>query len=53
MASDLRYGYRKVTAALKNSGNIVNHKKVLRIMKEMGIEGLYPKKKVKIAFVIK
>ena len=29
-----RYGYRRVTAALKREGQRVNHKKVLRMMKE-------------------
>jgi transposase InsO family protein len=29
-----RYGYRRVTAALKREGKVVNHKKVLRIMRE-------------------
>lgn len=29
-----RYGYRRITAALKNLGYAVNHKKVLRLMRE-------------------
>ncbi len=29
-----RYGYRRVTAALKREGQLVNHKKVLRLMRE-------------------
>jgi len=29
-----RYGYRRVTAALKREGKLVNHKKVLKIMRE-------------------
>ena len=32
------YGYRRVTAALKRKGVVVNHKKVLNLMKEMGIQ---------------
>lgn len=44
LASDCRYGYRKITAALHQAGNIVNNKKVIRIMRQMGIEGLYPRK---------
>jgi putative transposase len=44
LSSDCRYGYRKITADLHNQGQIINHKKVLKIMQEMGIEGLYPKK---------
>ena len=39
------YGYRKVTAALRNNGHIINHKKVLWIMREMGIQSIYPKPK--------
>jgi transposase InsO family protein len=31
------YGYRRVTAALRRQGMIVNHKKVAKIMKKMGI----------------
>lgn len=33
-ASKGRYGYRRVTIALRNKGLIVNHKRVYRIMKE-------------------
>lgn len=44
--SDGRYGYRKVTACLDNLGYAVNHKKVLRIMREVGIQGLYPRKSI-------
>jgi putative transposase len=53
LSSDCRYGYRKVAAALKNQGDIVNRKKVLRIMHEMGIEGLYPKRKINISIADK
>ena len=31
-----RYGYRRVTAQLHHEGLIVNHKKVMRLMKENG-----------------
>jgi len=30
----MRYGYRRVTLTLKKLGFIINHKKVLRIMRE-------------------
>ena len=40
------YGYRKITAALNNLGIIVNHKKVVKIMREMKIKGLYPRKRI-------
>lgn len=33
------YGYRRIHLALRNSGRIVNHKKVLRLMKKMGLQG--------------
>jgi len=33
------YGYRRITAALRRKGMVVNHKKVLKIMKKMGIQG--------------
>ena len=32
------YGYRRVTASLKRKKMVVNHKKVLKIMKKMGIQ---------------
>lgn len=37
------YGYRKITEQLDRNGYPVNHKRVLRLMKEMGIEAIYPK----------
>jgi putative transposase len=42
--SDCRYGYRKVSAVLQNSGCVVNNKKVLKLMQEMNLQGLYPRK---------
>jgi len=41
------YGYRKITAILQNSGLIVNHKRILRLMNHMGIQAIYQKKKFK------
>ena len=32
-----RYGYRRITAALRNSGIHLNHKTVQRLMKELGL----------------
>ena len=32
-----RYGYRRVTMALRNCGFFLNHKTVQRLMKEMGL----------------
>jgi putative transposase len=42
--SDYRYGYRKISAVLNDGGTIINAKKILRLMQEMNIEGLYPKR---------
>jgi putative transposase len=42
--SDCRYGYRKITQAIKNKNYNVNHKKVLKVMQELSIQGLYPNK---------
>jgi len=33
------YGYRRITASLRRDKVIVNHKKVLKMMKELGIQG--------------
>src|SRR5262245_9237192 len=40
-----RYGYRRITATLKNKGIKINHKKVERLMKESGIKSLVRIKK--------
>ena len=37
------YGYRKITAILKDKDYIINSKKVRRLMKIMDIEAIYPK----------
>lgn len=42
-----RYGYRRICLELRNRGYIVNHKKVKRIMKKLGLFGLTPKAKYK------
>ena len=36
-ASKGRYGYRRVTLVLKNKGFKINHKRVLRIMREQSL----------------
>ncbi len=36
------YGYRRMTAALHQEGILVNKKRVRRLMREMGIEAIYP-----------
>ena len=43
--SDCRYGYRKVHAELRENGRLCNKKKTQRIMKELNLQGIYPKKK--------
>lgn len=37
------FGYRKITKALQKKGHAVNRKRVLRLMREMGIQAIYPK----------
>lgn len=37
------YGVRRITEELRSSGILVNHKRVHRLMREMGIEVIYPK----------
>lgn len=37
--NDGAYGYRRVTAALRNQGTKVNHKKVQRIMQQLDLKG--------------
>lgn len=40
-----RYGYRRITYALRNLGWLVNHKKVQRLMQIMGLKSLVRPKK--------
>lgn len=40
-----RYGYRRITAALRQSGEVVNHKKVQRLMQQLGLKSLVRIKK--------
>jgi len=42
-----RYGYRRITLDLRNQNIIINHKKVKRIMKVMGLYGITPRAKYK------
>lgn len=39
------YGYRRITAELKRRGQTVNHKRVSRLMAELGIVGKRPRKR--------
>lgn len=40
-----RYGYRRITAALRHNGEVVNHKKVQRLMQLMDLKSLVKVKK--------
>jgi putative transposase len=37
------YGYRRITAALERKGLEVNHKRVVRLMRELNLQAIYPK----------
>ena len=37
------YGYRRMTVYLQNLGRQVNHKRVRRLMRKLGLEAIYPK----------
>lgn len=41
------YGYRRISISLRKSGYVINHKTVLRLMKEMGLKSLIRVKKYK------
>lgn len=40
-----RYGYRRITRLLKNMGYIINHKTVLRLMRELSLKSVVRRKK--------
>ena len=42
------YGYRKITVALQRMGYDINHKRVLRMMRDMKIQAIYPKHRTTI-----
>lgn len=42
------YGYRRITAELRRRGNKINPKRVLRLMREMNVQALYPRPKTTI-----
>ncbi|MDI5984551.1 IS3 family transposase [Halomonas sp. M4R5S39] len=35
-----RYGYRRITAALRQAGEVINHKAVQRLMQQLGLKSL-------------
>ncbi|MEP0914755.1 IS3 family transposase [Leptolyngbya sp. GB1-A1] len=42
------YGIRRMTAWLRTQGEAVNHKRVARLMRQMGIEAIYPRPRTTI-----
>ena len=34
-----RYGYRRITFAMRNKGHVINHKTVLKLMNSLGLKG--------------
>lgn len=40
-----RYGYRRITAALRQDGELINHKAVQRLMQQLGLQSLVRPKK--------
>ena len=34
-----RYGYRRITIAMRNKGYVINHKTVQKLMKQLGLKG--------------
>jgi putative transposase len=43
------YGIRRMTVWLRGQGHCVNHKRVSRLMRLMGIEAIYPKKRLSLS----
>ncbi len=43
------YGIRKITEGLKRLGRCINHKRVARLMRLMGLEAIYPKPRLSVA----
>ncbi len=39
------YGYRRITAMLQRQGQVINHKRVARLMRELGLVGKRPLKR--------
>ena len=42
------YGYRRMTVMLRREGYEINHKRVARLMRLMGLEAIYPKPKTSV-----
>lgn len=48
-ARNPEYGSRKITDILNRCGIIINRKKTQRLMREIGIQGIHPKKNLSVA----
>ena len=46
LESDCRYGYRKIGKELRFNNIKINFKKVLRIMRDIGLKGSYPRRNI-------
>lgn len=43
------YGSRKITEILKRGGEVINRKRTQRLMREIGIQGVHPKRNLSVA----
>ena len=43
------YGWPRMTAWLRRQGHVVNHKRVQRLMRKMGLQAIYPKPRTSVA----
>jgi putative transposase len=42
------YGWPRMTAHLRRQGHMVNHKRVQRLMRKMGLQAIYPKRRTTV-----
>ena len=42
------YGYRRITHVLKRGGYTINYKRILRLMRLMNLQAIYPKKRLSV-----
>lgn len=43
------YGWPRMTAHLRRNGHDINHKRVQRLMRLMGLQAIYPKRRTSVA----
>lgn len=48
-ASNPEYGSRRITDIMKRRGILINRKRTKRLMREIGLQGIHPKRKLSIA----